>query len=562
MSLRALARLLIGYLGVLFVACMVMHSYAGLRELPAAGRPVVESRWLDGQRVERRVIEPGQNSAPLVTTPGTSVITVEEEVTSEGPLSLWPLTFPFALVAGRDGVTVEVDGKKAWVTADDLLSAQAYDHASTFLDPSLGLGTHQPAVMLRLSAQLGLPAADIQARGRARRVRFERRVRGEPPAPRITAETLDRAVVKEAVHDGARYLARGVDAGGIYRYLVDPLTNQTVPAYNWPRHAGTTSFLAQAAALTDDPEIRAACLRAAARLRDEMMKDCGPNRCIADGNDADVGSSALALLAFTEIVKTDLDASYRPAVRELAAFLRGQQRPDGELMHLYDREKQRPIDKQFLYYTGEAALALSRAHAVTGDEQDLTAASRALARLAGRGWSFFGSRYYFSEEHWTCQAVADLWTRAPDPDALDFCLRWHDYQRRLQQGPNDSPFDGEGSFSFGPFITPRTTPASSRGEAAAAALTVLRADANAQPRAPKDHAEMIALLDEELRRAIAFVLRAQLRPGPRHLFTRPDLMRGGMPVSAADLQVRIDYVQHAGSMMVRWLASSADDPKR
>ena len=546
MSLRALVRLLLGYGLLLLVACLGLHRWVSLRELPPSEQSVVESRWDAGVRVQRRIVPPGKR-APLKTSPGSAVIGVEEVVVGEGPLSLSPLVFPFSLVPGRDGVVVAIDGKTAWVTADDLLAAQAYDHASTFLDPSLGFGTHQATVMARLSAQLGLPPAEIIARARARRVRFERSVVGETPAPRITAATLDRAQVTSAVHDAAAFVARGVDPEGRYRYIVDATTNQSIGGYSWPRHAGTTYFLAQAAALVDDPNINAACLRAAARLRDAMMKDCGDQRCVADGPEADIGSSALALVAFAEIVRTGLDASYRPAVGQLAAFLRSQQRPDGELMHLYDREAKRPVDVQFLYYTGEAALALSRAHRITGDEADRQAASRALAHLAGQGWSFFGSRYYFSEEHWTCQAVADLWDRAPDREALAFCLRWHEYQRRLQHGPGDSPFDAEGSFSFGPFITPRTTPASSRGEAAGAALAVLRQDPHAGT------AETAALLDEELRGAVAFVLRAQLRPGPRHLFARPDDVRGGMPGSAVDLQLRIDYVQHAGSMMIRWL---------
>jgi hypothetical protein len=71
------------------------------------------------------------------------------------------------------------------------------------------------------------------------------------------------------------------------------------------------------------------------------------------------------------------------------------------------------------------------------------------------------------------------------------------------------------------------------------------------------HARTVALLDDELRRALAFVARAQLRPGPRHLFAHPDEVRGAFPGSAIDLQLRIDYVQHAGSMMIRWLELTA-----
>lgn len=552
MSLRTLGRLLLGYALLLLFACIALRQHTVVSELTPAARRVVVSRWAEGKRVERSVTKPGETPPWSPPFAGNSTV-VHETVIAEGPLSLAPWRFLLALVPGREGVMAELGDKLAFATVDDLLAAQAYDHATSIIDPSLGVGTHRATVLHLLARDLGVTPAEVEANARVRRVRFERKIIGETAAPRITGAKLEPALVKTAVHEAAAYLARGVDADGRYRYLVDAVTGQTLGGYNWPRHAGTTYFLAQAAALTDDAAVRFACLRAAARLRDDMMKDCGGHKCIAEDSDADVGSSALALVAFAEIVRTGADGSYRHAVAELAAFLRAQQRPDGELMHLFDRAKGTPVDVQFLYFTGEAALALSRAHRITGDPEDLRAASRALGRLSGGGWSFFGSRYYFSEEHWTCQAMNDLWERAPDPEALAFCLRWHEYQRRLQHTDGDSPFDADGSFGFGPLVTPRVTPASSRGEAAAAALEVMRRDATAGSSNATEHAEIVALLDDELRRAIAFVMRAQLRPGPRHLFAAPDVARGALPGSAVDLQLRIDYAQHAGSMMARWL---------
>ncbi len=542
MSPEKLLRALSAYALVLAVACVVVRSWATLAELPRDRRTVVTSVWFEGHVTQRVVRSSSDPRSEMVAT-GT---VVEETAVAEGPLSLAKATFPLGLVPGRDGLRAELDGKTAWITTDDLLAAQAYDHASTFLDPTLGLGTDRAIVIGLLATTFGVPAADVE-RATVRRVRFERSVVGEIAPKRIDAEHLERAAVMEAIADAALHLARGVDPRGRYRYLVDVRTNTTLPGYNWPRHAGTTYFLAQAAALLDDATIRYACLRAAAALREEATKDCGPNRCIAEDAEAGVGASALALIAYAEIVRAKIDDSYRVPAAELARFLKSQQRPDGELMHFYDRVSKKPVDVQVMYYTGEAALALSRWHRVSGDPDDLRAASRALARLSGEGWSFFGSRYYFAEEHWTCQAVADLWERARDERALSFCLRWHEYQRRLQHDDGDSPFDGDGSFGFGPFVTPRVTPASSRGEAAVAALEVVRREG--------DHATA-AKLDDELRRALAFVMRAQLRPGLRHLYVRPDLARGGIPGSDVDYQLRIDYAQHAGSMMIRYLEVS------
>src|SRR5260370_3258348 len=175
---------------------------------------------------------------------------------------------------------------------------------------------------------------------------------------------------------GARFLARGVDAEGRFRYLVDAPTNRTLSGYDWPRHAGATYFLAQSAALLDDAQINWATRRAASPLRDHAMVECGDNRCIGSDRIVDVGSTALAVIAFAEIAKTKLDPAYALVVPGLTAFLRAQQRSDGEFMHQNDRSERRPIDVQFLYYSGQSALALSRAHSLLHPPPDLDASSR------------------------------------------------------------------------------------------------------------------------------------------------------------------------------------------
>ena len=55
--------------------------------------------------------------------------------------------------------------------------------------------------------------------------------------------------------------------------------------------------------------------------------------------------------------------------------------------------------------------------------------------------------------------------------------------------------------------------------------------------------------------AIALLVRQQFRPGPVHLFRDPAAVHGAMPGSEVDWELRIDYAQHAGSAMVRWLRS-------
>jgi hypothetical protein len=552
---RALARLLAAYVVALAIACVVVHHVAA--GTSGASLAVIESAWRGGALIARAEgAWPPEKSSPAAWP--SDVTLVRETVVNEGAIvTSNEMAFALSIVAGVDGVMATLDGKTVYVTPDDLLARQGYDHGVSIPELTLSFGADVPLIEAMLADRLGVTVPDLRARARLRRIRTVREVQArdaEKKPPRVTPDTLTEDAVRAAALDAARYLARGVSADGHFRYLVDAPTNRTLGGYDWPRHAGATYFLAQAYGLSPEPALALGALRAAALLRDHAVLDCGDAKCIGSEDVVDLGSASLALIAFVEIVRNKVDPGYLPLVVDVAKFVRAQQRPDGEFMHQYARGDRRPIDVQFLYYSGEATLALARAHEVTHDDALLDAARRGLAHLVGPAWSFFGDRYYFGEEHWTCQALDDLWERAPDRDALDFCERWHAYGRNMMYGPGESPFDADGAFGVGPVVTPRLTPVASRCEAAVATLdAAIRA--NADPRE-------IDALDRQLKRSLALLLREQLRPGQAHLFADPAAVYGAMPGSFVDWQLRIDYAQHAGSAMIRWLNVTAARSKR
>jgi hypothetical protein len=535
-TLRALARVLALHLGLTVALCAIAHRAGSLRPIDGVH---ISSAWRAGELVERVV------KGRVAARPGVEI--VDEHVIGEGTLfTAIPAAFALALVPGRDGVEASYDGVTAYATPDDLLSRQAYDKGIAVPGLPLTIGADLPVVEAILAERLGVTVPDLLEKGTLRRIRTER-APGLAEGPYIATkpEEITPDLLRGAAVDAARYLARGVGADGRFRYIVDAPTNRTLPGYDWPRHAGAAYLLAQASSLADDAELRDKALRTTALLRDNV-RGCGDAKCVASDNLADLGTTALAIVAMTEIARAGTDPSYGETVRELSKFLRAQQRPDGEFMHFFDRSTNRPIDQQVLYYSGEATLALARAHTVTGDPADLEAARRGLAHLVGPAWSFFGARYYFGEEHWTCQAMADLWDRAPDPDALDFCERWRAYDARMMHAPGETPFDADGSFGVGPLLTPRLTPVASRTEAGVATLDVML-KTNADP-------AKRAALASELRRSFALLLRQQLRPGLAHLLAAPRETYGAIPGSEVDWQLRVDYAQHAGSAMIRGAA--------
>lgn len=530
------------------VACLLVRHHFALA--PAAG-PVVVTCWSDGEVIARAVHDGASQAdatldAALASHPGAT--RVEERIIGRGPVVRWPdAALAMSVVPGREGLAVTLAGTTVYLTPDELLARQAYDKGITFRGLQLSVGVDVELALALLADRLHVSVVEMLARGDLWRFRVERLQSPRPIVP--DAASLTKDLVREAAVAAARHLARGVSPGGRFTYLLDAPTGQTFPGYDWPRHAGAVLFLAQVAGMTGDGELASAARRSAALLRDKMLVRCGPTRCIGDGENVDVGASALGLLAFVELARRGLDddGSYARLAPDLAAFLRGQQRSDGEFMHLYDRARQQPVDVQYLYYSGEATLALSRTHALLHDPRDLDAATRGLDHLVHDAWNFFGSRYYWGEEHWTCQAMDDLADRAPrslSGDALDFCLGWSSYGRRLLYGPDDTPFDADGAYGFGPIVTPRLTPAGSRTEAGIATLEAAR-------RAGRSEAELRPL-EDQLRRSLAMLLRHQLHPGPAHLFAHPELVDGAMPGSEVDWALRIDYAQHTGCALVRW----------
>jgi hypothetical protein len=536
-SPRVLARLLVAYALFALVLAVVVHRAASLR--PVDGEHIV-SGWRKGELVVREVGR-ALDGIPDVTF-------VDEHVVGEGPFiaSVEPV-FALSIVAGVDGVAATYGGVTAYLTPDELLARQAYDRGITIPGLALALGVDVPLVEALLAQRLEVTVPELRARGRLRRVRTERVVAAAPPGSEGTRpEDVTPARLRSAALDAARFLARGLKSDGRFRYIVDAPTDRTLPGYDWPRQAGATFLLAQAAELSPEPLLRDAALRAGEFLRDGAMLDCGGSKCIGSEATVEIGSTALAIIAMSELARTGVGPGFREPVGELAKFLRRQQRPDGEFMHYFDRRSGHPLDLQVLYYSGEATLALARAHTLTGDPADLDAARRGLAHLVGPAWSFFGDRYYFGEEHWTCQAMGELWDRAPDEKALDFCERWREYDAHMMYAPGETPLDVDGAFGVGPLVTPRLTPVGSRTEAGVATLdAMIKAG-----KAGVDPAKRDALASQ-LRRSFALLMRQQLRPGRSYLFANPEDVYGAMPGSQVDWQLRIDFAQHAGSAMIR-----------
>ena len=107
---------------------------------------------------------------------------------------------------------------------------------------------------------------------------------------------------------------------------------------------------------------------------------------------------------------------------------------------------------------------------------------------------------------------------------------------RSRELPDEN--DWAGAYNVTPFVAPFNTPAGSRTEAMISAYLLDR-----------DHGQANPALRAQIRDTLGYLLGQQVRPETD--FASIGVVDGGMPASPIDRSVRIDYVQHVCSAMIR-----------
>jgi hypothetical protein len=486
-----------------------------------------------------------------------------------GTLALPGVATLLALNPGIDGIGGVNGDKTALVLPHELVMARLLSTkrpSDTMGDFAMGVDLDKIAAMVGARAGAKLQASQLF------RFRTDTFVedpdqakpplqlyRGIPAPPPLNAANLRAAALA-----GAHYLVNHLAPNGRYVYEHDLSTGiKTDPlhggAYSMPRHGGTTYFLAQVYRITKEEWLREPIERAFAHLVD-LMKDGGCGAKLPDGTEIDcvidkgegvaqLGSTALVVVALAEYQLATGDKRYLPLATKLASWILFMQRPDGSFRHLYDPKTKQPDDKaELLYYSGEAALALTRMHVVTGDQKYAQAAERALDWLVD-WYDFFVGGFMFGEEHWTCIAAEAIWPAVKKAKYREFCAAYGQFLRAQQPEVGEHPDEDDlaGAYNVTPFVPPYNTPAGSRTEAMISAYLLTT------------HAGVPdAALRGQIAAALQYALGQQIRP--ENDFAVVGDADGGMPGSPLERNVRIDFVQHVCSAMIRaseWIDGEA-----
>ncbi|HEY2368486.1 MAG TPA: hypothetical protein VGH87_18945, partial [Polyangiaceae bacterium] len=210
-----------------FVALVVIAVLSGraLSRLHPPSEPTyVASRWMDGKLVARKVVKTTESALDDVEG-----MLVFEQVVGESWLPRFSEgAMAISLLPAHDGVRVDLGNETTYVTPDDLLSRQAYDHGITIDALSLTLGADIPIVVAVAAERLHKNPLDVRDHATFRRIRTERVIPGSIPERPIDGDSFDDAIASRWVLAAARHLARGINGDGRFRYLINVPTNQTL----------------------------------------------------------------------------------------------------------------------------------------------------------------------------------------------------------------------------------------------------------------------------------------------------------------------------------------------
>jgi hypothetical protein len=376
---------------------------------------------------------------------------------------------------------------------------------------------------------------------------------------------VERKELEEAIDAAAAYLVGICDSEGkfTYRVNIDPKV-KVQTKYNMLRHAGTIFSLVDYYNWRKDEQVLDTLTRSLEFIEKNAFGPVpeqgglyavwSPPELVGRKSaplQAKLGGTALGLVAALGVEKLNPAAISLDELKQMGRFIAFMQKEDGSFYSKYIPEKGGRDDSwTSLYYPGEAALALVMLYEREGSDVWLNAALRALGYLA----RMREGKDEVEPDHWALIATGKLLRlyEKTDQSVSRDLLEKHTLQivyymmKTRPSVPDTSPL-------YGMLISEgRTTPIATR-------LEGLLAVFDFASRVPSADPDEVA---EAIRGGIAFLVRSQIRNGkfkggiPRSIRREHDAPRGD---NERATEIRIDYVQHALSAMIRYARSPLAD---
>lgn len=345
--------------------------------------------------------------------------------------------------------------------------------------------------------------------------------------------SLEREVRRRAELAGS-YLARMVTDSGKFNYEYDPTRDQFEGGYNYLRHAGTVYAMCELLQAHENDKLRKSVNRSLAWMKQQIVREGQKAVMVNDEGEVKLGGNALAVLALTEYAQATGDEQELELAERLARWMTSNQRASGRFdVHKLYWEDKRTSDFRSRYYPGEAVFSLARLYELTNNSRWLNASYKG-AKYTGNRLLRDGKIEPAEHDHWLLYGLDHVHRYRRDPELAKFARRIVDAMTSIQH--RDRSRVANPAWFGGWYRPARYTPTSTRCEGLNAAYNLFQ---RAQNR------EYTKKAFKSLNLSVNFLNRGQIGPDKAIMFPRTSKVLGGVPASVTNLDIRIDYAQHA-----------------
>jgi UDP-N-acetylmuramyl pentapeptide synthase len=243
-------------------------------------------------------------------------------------------------------------------------------------------------------------------------------------AGRRQAPALHPQSALELVRSGSGYLARQVQADGLFAYGCFPCFDRPIPTYDAMGHAGALHAMIEAWELTRDDALRAAIERSLDHLANSFLRhyrlaDGSQASFLVDiGEEVTLGGNAACVLALVKYCEAMDTRDWLPLLEQLALGIASlQDAATGRFNHvLHAADLQLKQASRAVCHDGEAAYGLMRLYDLTRDARWLAVVEKAFGHfIAGQHWQ--------AHDHWLSRCVNELTRWSPQEKYFRFGLQ-------------------------------------------------------------------------------------------------------------------------------------------
>jgi len=242
--------------------------------------------------------------------------------------------------------------------------------------------------------------------------------RDGPDNSRRQTGPLDADYVKNIIDSASSFLLQQVNEDGSFIYGIKPQFDEEIDDYNILRHSGTVWSLICRYRLFPDEALKKSIESVIDYMLSQTKVDYDGAAYIYEAKDDEIkiGGNGIAIVALTEYMDVFKDDRYKDACVALGkGILKQQNTQTGGYWHVLYGDLTPKEEFRTVYYDGECTFALARLYSLTGEQEWLNAACKAIDH-------FIAEDYTQYRDHWVAYSLNEVTKYVERQDYFKFAL--------------------------------------------------------------------------------------------------------------------------------------------